>query len=34
MINIKEDEEIYAFNKILVQHGAQLKWETKRMGWC
>jgi hypothetical protein len=33
-INIKEDEETYAFNKILVQHGAKLKWKTKRMGWC
>jgi hypothetical protein len=32
-INIKEDEDTYAFNKILVQHGAKLKWETRRMGW-
>jgi hypothetical protein len=33
-INIKEDEDKYAFNRILVQHGAKLKWETRRMGWC
>jgi hypothetical protein len=33
-INIKEDEDTYAFNKILVQHGTKLKWETRRMGWC
>jgi hypothetical protein len=33
-INIKEDEDTYAFNRILVQHGAKLKWETRRMGWC
>jgi hypothetical protein len=33
-INIKEDEATYAFNRILVQHGAKLKWETRRMGWC
>jgi hypothetical protein len=32
-INIKEDEDTYAFNRILVQHGAKLKWETRRMGW-
>jgi hypothetical protein len=24
-INIKEDEDTYAFNRILVQHGAKLK---------
>jgi hypothetical protein len=33
-INIKEHYDTYAFNRILVQHGAKLKWETKRMGWC
>jgi hypothetical protein len=33
-INIKEDDDTYAFNRILVQHGIKLKWETKRMGWC
>jgi hypothetical protein len=33
-INIKEDEDTYAFNRILVHHGAKLKWETRRMGWC
>jgi hypothetical protein len=33
-INIKEDEDTYAFNKIIVQHGTKLKWETRRMGWC
>jgi hypothetical protein len=33
-INIKEKEDTYAFNRILVQHGAKLKWETRRMGWC
>jgi hypothetical protein len=32
-INIKEDENTYAFNRILVQHGAKLKWEARRMGW-
>jgi hypothetical protein len=24
----------HVFNRILVQHGAKLKWETRRMGWC
>jgi hypothetical protein len=33
-INIKEDEDTYAFNRILVHHGAKLKWEARRMGWC
>jgi hypothetical protein len=33
-INIKEGEDTYAFNRILVQNGAKLKWEIKRMGWC
>jgi hypothetical protein len=33
-INIKEDEDTYAFNRILIQHGAKLKWETRRMGRC
>jgi hypothetical protein len=33
-INIKEDEDTYAFNKILIQHGAKLKWGTRWMGWC
>jgi hypothetical protein len=33
-INIKEDEGTYAFNRILVQHSAKFKWETRRMGWC
>jgi hypothetical protein len=33
-VNIKEDEDTYAFNRILVQYGAKLKWETKRMEWC
>jgi hypothetical protein len=33
-INIKEDEDTYVFNRILVQHGAKLKWETRRMEWC
>jgi hypothetical protein len=33
-INIKEDEDTYAFNRILIQHGAKLKWETRRLGWC
>jgi hypothetical protein len=33
-INIKEDEDIYAFNRILIQYGTKLKWEVRRMGWC
>jgi hypothetical protein len=33
-INIKEDEDTYAFNIILVQHDAKLKWGTRWMGWC
>jgi hypothetical protein len=33
-INIKEDEDTYAFNRMHVQHGAKLKWEARRMGWC
>jgi hypothetical protein len=33
-INIKEDEDTYAFNRILVQHGTKLKYETRRMEWC
>jgi hypothetical protein len=33
-INIKEDEDTYAFIRILIQHGAKLKWKTRRMGWC
>jgi hypothetical protein len=24
----------HAFNRILVQHSAKLKWEARRMGWC
>jgi hypothetical protein len=31
-INIKEDEDTYAFNRILVQHDAKLKWETRSLG--
>ena len=33
-INIKDNEDTYAFNKKLVQHGVKLKWETRRIGWC
>jgi hypothetical protein len=33
-INIKEDEDTYAFNRILVQLYAKFKWEPRRMGWC
>jgi hypothetical protein len=32
-INIKEDEDTYAFIRILVQYGAKFKWEIRRMGW-
>jgi hypothetical protein len=31
---MKENVDKYAFNITLVQHGAKLKWETRRMGWC
>jgi hypothetical protein len=33
-ITIKENEDTYAFNRKLVQHGAKLKWKIRRMGWC
>jgi hypothetical protein len=33
-INIKEDEDTYAFNRMLVHHGAKIKWEARRTGWC
>jgi Pyruvate/2-oxoacid:ferredoxin oxidoreductase delta subunit len=33
-ITIKKNEDTYAFNRKLVQHGAKIKWETRRMGWC
>jgi hypothetical protein len=33
-INIKEDDDTYAFNRILVQHSAKLKWEARKMGRC
>ena len=33
-INMKEDEDTYAFNRILNQYGAKLKWEIRKMGWC
>jgi hypothetical protein len=32
-ITTKDNEDIYAFNRELVEHGAKFKWKTRRMGW-
>jgi hypothetical protein len=32
--SISKKMRTHAFNRIFVQHGAKLKWETRRMGWC